>query len=61
MQESCRLLVKLFDVEAAWVGYFNEEKRNVLPTAADRIELARLPLLTTQNKTASVQHPAWSL
>lgn len=58
MQESCRLLVKLFDVEAAWVGYFNEEDMTVLPTAADGIELARLPLLTTQNKTASVQHPA---
>lgn len=58
LNESCRLLVDQFDVSAAWFGLLREEELILRPLAAEGLELARLPPLIAQGKTATVQHPA---
>ncbi len=56
--ESCRLLVEHFDIDAAWLGILREEDLILRPAASEGLEFAKLPPLIAQGKTAQVQHPA---
>lgn len=58
LNESCRVLVEHFAVSAAWFGLLREEDLILRPLAAEGLELAKLPPLIAQGKTAAVQHPA---
>jgi len=58
LQESCRLLVQHFSVDAAWVGCQTEEEAVVRPQAAAGLELSKLPALTAKGRTLPLRHPA---
>ncbi len=57
-QESCRLVVDLFGVDAAWVGLFMEDDMILQPLAAKGLDVDQLPPLVVKSKTAPNQHPA---
>ncbi len=57
-QESCRLVVELFGVDAAWVGLFKEDDMILQPQAAQGIDLDQLTPLVVKSKKTPNLHPA---